>query len=397
MPLMPFVRATLALCLTLAVLAHTLPAPAADEKDTWDVAKFPTADGVKLVGRFYAPMGKDRKAVVVLLHRFTMKDGGNSKGNGWQDLAQMLQKDGYAVLSFDFRGHGDSTEVMPAVFWNKKQHVPGAGFLKKTAKKGDRISYTQFSPSYYPYLANDLAAARAYLEQRNDAKEVNCGNIILIGAGEGATVGSAWLYNESRRRKDKTGKLVRGDLLKGQPTGAEPEVRDVAAAVWLSLSPSLAGLTAGNERWLVEAGKYNKVPIGFINGNGALDNTSRTLSGKLLASIKQTGSKGPKEKDGKGISKEGDPLKYTLQVIKTANLRDEKLLDEESLKTLSGIRAHLNELMEDRPKEWIKRGDQKEVRTFYTVPRKDSILKVAKDFGTEGHECDIPLIKGAKE
>jgi pimeloyl-ACP methyl ester carboxylesterase len=386
-------RAFLAPCVALAALALTLPVSAADEKETWDRATFTTGDGVKIVGKLYQAQNKDRKAVVVLLHDFSAK-GGNSKGNGWQDLALTLQKDGFAVLSFDFRGYGDSTEVLPETFWAKKQHLPGAGTLKKATKKGTTINYQQFNPSYYPYLLNDLAAARTYLEQRNDAKVLNCSNIILVGAGEGATIGSAWLYHETRRRRDKTGKLL---FLKGGASGAEPEIRDVAGAVWLSLSPTLAGrgtaVGINTQKWLVEAGKFHKVPLAFFNGNGALDEGSRTHCGKMLPLIKQVGSKGPPPKDGKAIDKEKDTMKLTLQEVKTANLAREKLLDE-NLETLTQIRNYANAVMEERSKDWDKRGEPDKQRTFYTQARKDAIIKIAKDFGIETPEVDIGIVTG---
>src|SRR5947209_2474990 len=90
--------------LTLALL------PPAGRAQKSEEVQFDTADKVELHGTFYAP-AKPRAPCVILLHKI----GGNRDEHGWDQLAQVLQKE-YAVLRFDFRGHGDSTNVAPE-FW----------------------------------------------------------------------------------------------------------------------------------------------------------------------------------------------------------------------------------------------------------------------------------------
>src|SRR3954451_23480977 len=70
---------------------------------------FKTADGVELSGTLYpAPSGK-RDATVIMLHSFDLKKGGSSSSEeGWGQLAASLQAAGYVVLTFDFRGFGES-------------------------------------------------------------------------------------------------------------------------------------------------------------------------------------------------------------------------------------------------------------------------------------------------
>src|ERR1700733_2750774 len=91
-----------------------------DKAETSKKIKFTSYDGVELAGTFYPklPGGKDRDACVMLLHNFDRIKGGNSHQDGWDHLAEELQKEGYAVLSFDFRGFGDSKEVSREKFWN---------------------------------------------------------------------------------------------------------------------------------------------------------------------------------------------------------------------------------------------------------------------------------------
>ena len=70
--------------------------------------KIVTADGVKLNANFY-PSEKKNAPTVLMLH--PIGDGKSSKAPEWKSLADALQKGGYAVLTFDFRGHGDSTTI----------------------------------------------------------------------------------------------------------------------------------------------------------------------------------------------------------------------------------------------------------------------------------------------
>src|SRR5204862_4095410 len=110
------------------------------------------------------------------------KIGGNREQDGWDDLAKKLQAN-YAVLTFDFRGHGDSTDVVPGPmgFWRYPDNRSlGSNPNKKT------ISWKDFPKGYYPMLVNDIAAARHFLDVQTNANRCNSSNLILIGAQDGA-------------------------------------------------------------------------------------------------------------------------------------------------------------------------------------------------------------------
>jgi dienelactone hydrolase len=64
-----------------------------------------TADGVPLAGLYYAPPTEAAPGVLLLHQR------GGRKEN-WTSFAQLLQKNGYAVMAVDFRGHGQSKGVV---------------------------------------------------------------------------------------------------------------------------------------------------------------------------------------------------------------------------------------------------------------------------------------------
>jgi len=61
-----------------------------------------TPDGLELAATIYAPVGAGPFPGVVLAHM----SGGTQ--DGWDDLPEALRQAGYVVLTFDFRGHGES-------------------------------------------------------------------------------------------------------------------------------------------------------------------------------------------------------------------------------------------------------------------------------------------------
>ncbi len=64
-----------------------------------------TADGVALAALYYPPPAQAAPGVLLLHQR-----GGRQEN--WASLAQLLQKNGYAVMTVDFRGHGQSKGVV---------------------------------------------------------------------------------------------------------------------------------------------------------------------------------------------------------------------------------------------------------------------------------------------
>src|SRR5262249_1350054 len=136
------------------------------------------------------------------------------------------------VLSFDFRGHGDSTNVGPG-FWQAAR--ANTSHIKGAAANKQKISYKEFAPAYIPMLVNDIAAAKRYLDVQNNAKVSNSSNVILIGAEDGAALGLLWAASEWHRErlgKDAFGRPV---VHKNPP---EFEGEDLACAVWLSATPT---------------------------------------------------------------------------------------------------------------------------------------------------------------
>jgi pimeloyl-ACP methyl ester carboxylesterase len=169
-----------------------------------------TVDQVELKGKYF-PSTKGKNApCVLMLHAIGETE--NSTNKEWYTLARTLQKRGYAVLIFDFRGHGESKIVKPGTpnpnpqlavkgFWDENFNQKFVKGLVAKKPRPTEINFKDFSPEYYTFLCNDIAAAKAFLDDRNDAGECNSGNLILIGAKDGATLGALWLNSECQRHR----------------------------------------------------------------------------------------------------------------------------------------------------------------------------------------------------
>src|SRR5262249_30932178 len=157
--LLPLLLAGLAL---LAAASVSLADPPKPQKILLE-----TFDKVQLQGTWLPSSGEGTKSpCVILLHKI----GGNRSQEGWEDLAQALQEEGNTVLSFDFRGHGDSKNVKPNDFWAYRPNLNG---IKGANPKKDTIDWKEFLPAYYPMLVNDISAAKVAIEQKNNARECN--------------------------------------------------------------------------------------------------------------------------------------------------------------------------------------------------------------------------------
>jgi pimeloyl-ACP methyl ester carboxylesterase len=263
---------------------------AADDKS--DKVKFDTVDHVELHGVWYGPTtGIGKKApAVILLHNVKS----DISKDGWDKLARELQDAGYAVLAFDFRGHGNSTAVDPS-FWNDTTSVGLAALTKFNREQvhnfnpnnpKQSISIKDFNTSYYPALVNDIEAARAFVDRKNDSNECNSSNLILIGAEEGAALGALWMASEMSLYR-----VTSVNMFSGLPQrwATTPEGKDIGAAVWLSVSPAIGSYNAPVSSWLQMGVKEKKVPMAFVYGDK--DTTAASYSKRCLAAVKPKDSK----------------------------------------------------------------------------------------------------------
>lgn len=323
-------------CLSLLWLGGAERVAAAESKRV----HFTTYDEVELSGSFYPAMpaaGKRSKdAVVLLLHDFQHLKGGGSKDDGWIQLAGHLQEEGYGVLSFDFRGFGNSRTVSPK-FWTFAHNRSGIRGYNKV-NPPSTIDQKNFLPAYYLSLINDIAAARAYLNTMNDAGDVNTSNLIVIGAGPGATLGALWVASECRRQRDPSSdRLFAGVLPQWGPLTKfdDPEGNDIAAAVWVTLTPSLEGKPANNQlkSALVDAARVAKIPTYFLYGKK--DDKAARVSDNYLDAIQ---TENGKKLDLKFVQSKG---------VAGTELGGSKLFGK-GRKTAEFITDYLGRVLEDR-------------------------------------------------
>jgi len=110
--------------------------PAAYGMPFEDVA-FPSSDGLKLKGWFIPASGDTQKPTLILTHPLPFnRHGFLVKNQGlpplfWTDVdllktAQALHQEGYPLLMFDFRNHGESEGGVTGIGLNEYQDVLGA-------------------------------------------------------------------------------------------------------------------------------------------------------------------------------------------------------------------------------------------------------------------------------
>jgi len=381
-------RKRLLMALVLLAAALSLPGAAqgqaAKQKAVTKDVSFQTADGVKITGTLYPSPGGKREAVAMLLHSFDLKKGGSSQQAGWSDLAASLQKEGFTVLSFDFRGFGDSKTVDPD-FWMHRWNNPNTGLVRpkkfNPMNPPTSIAHTDFNALYLPYLHNDIAAAKAYLDRRNDAKELNSGSVVVIGAGEGATLGAAWVANECRRKRDTSMPPAAFPLM--AVLTPQAEVSDIAGCVWLTISPTLGGRSVRGSlnRCLVEAGgRKNKVPMAFVFGKS--DGKGDGVARDAVKLIKPAAAN---KKDFTYLGSFAVPgTKLTGNALLDKNLDTENWI----------MKKYLDPVLEARGTKEQK--DRKsEACQYWYINLAGRASKISKKAGQESPEVDVTILSSA--
>lgn len=255
--------------LTLCAFFLGTPAAHSQKDDDPKPVDIVTIDGVELKGTWYPATQGKNAATVLMLHA----TGEDSKKAEWIGLAKALQGKGYAVLRFDFRGHGDSVTVRPGKpnpnpmqrepgFWDESENMKG---VYGGTKRPKSIEFKSFQKTYYKVLANDIAAAKAFLDEKNDAGECNSSNLVLLGAKDGATLGALWLNAEMHRYKlmPKTPKMPFN-----KPDLSNPEGQAVTGFVALSASGTLGDRQVNLGSMLSKAGRDGKIPMAFFYAEG---------------------------------------------------------------------------------------------------------------------------------
>lgn len=331
-----------AVALTILVLGASGAAVPAQGVAAGEKVRFDTFDRVTLRGTYYPSSKGTKAACVLLLHQI----GGNSGQEGWASLAKTLQEKGFAVLAFDFRGHGESKEVDPTVFWKVGHNSKMKGF--NPSKPRSEINHKDFTlPYHYLTLVNDIAAAKRYLDTRNDSQECNSANVIVIGAESGAALGALWMATEWQRSTGPPAAPLVPVASKGK--GGQ----EINCAIWLSMSPNLSSTyRAPIESWLRVQTVKEKNPMYFLYG--AQDTKSEQQIQKLL---NQTLNSKTDKKLSKLTGSKG---------IKGTKLAGRDLLNK-SLETQDLIVSYLEKVIADNGTNTYERRDVSK-QPLYAVP-----------------------------
>jgi hypothetical protein len=301
--------------------------------------RFVTADGVELHGSYFAS-SKKKAPVALLLHAV----GEDSRKKNWVSLAEEVQKAGLNVLSFDFRGHGLSVDLVdPDKFWgiehNRALAATKAGVGKRT------IDFKNFDRRYLPTLVNDIAAARAYLERnKNDDGTCSTSSIIVIGAETGATLGASWIASEWFRFKLNPPAIPGMDPV----LDTRPEGKDIIGAIFLSISPKLGDRNVRIDKLIHVPGVKGNTAMVFMYGE-------EDAPGKKLAIVCE-----------KYLKKEEKNRFTTAFELKGSKLTGSALL-QKSLGTEERIAEYLAELVDAKSNEWVEREFRKS-QYFWKIP-----------------------------
>lgn len=171
----------------------------------------------------YWPSGvKQDASVVVLLH------GLNGNQLDWGALPKQLHDDGYAVITVDLRGHGQSkgTSDEPEKSSKNKAKTPKTG---KAAVDAASLR----ARDYEAMVAFDMEAVKQFIFAEHQARRLNMNKMAIIGAGMGAAVGVRYAALDWLKKPHSDG-----------PVGNQtPRGQDVRALVLLTPETEIIGLS----------------------------------------------------------------------------------------------------------------------------------------------------------
>lgn len=263
----------LACAVALALAAPALAQPKIETKGV----SFKSADGVELQGTLYKSAKGPASPSVILLHSIFADP---NKGD-WDGLALSLAEKGFTVLRFDFRGHGKSFVVDAKTFWGNPINQKYMPTLARKNPLPLNVKFADFETKtgYLPQLANDIMAARVFLDQENDGGTANSTSVYLIGATNAATVGMLYMAAEWERPKvipqARAISTIPAAPVELNGIQSEAAGTDIAGAVWLSASRHTSLSEQAMKGLAVRATDLReKNPMWFLYGDG--DKTTAT-------------------------------------------------------------------------------------------------------------------------
>lgn len=151
----------------------------------------PTSDGVYLNGTYFRPDQAGREtSVIVLLH---------SKGGSqvdWFPFAKQLKDKGFAVITFDFRGHGASKAVNREIYLDPVDAEKGGGKMDPDAKPKENAAAREKKKKPIDFdkdfrkgahsknLVRDLDTIKTFILEQHNAGALNVQRLGLVAADE---------------------------------------------------------------------------------------------------------------------------------------------------------------------------------------------------------------------
>lgn len=184
---------------------------------TPDEKSLTARDGARIKITYYkSPLGKDA-AVIVFLH---MKDGNRFIWQGDKGLAARLQNEGYAVITVDLRGHGES-----------KDDAGGAGNANQ-AKKGAGKKPALKPADLQAMVLGDMEAVKGFIYDEHQAENLNMNKLAIVGPEMGASVAVEYALVDWLKKPHAD----------GQPGFQTPRGQDVHALVLISPQSTYQGI-----------------------------------------------------------------------------------------------------------------------------------------------------------
>jgi len=145
-------------------------APAAPTKAVGEAIELKTRDNQELHATFFAPKKKGYRAPAALLVH-----GAGEDRKELDKIGISLQKRGFAVLSIDLRGHGESSRTE-------------CNWTKLSEEDRERT---------WAYSLRDLAAGASFLRSRED---VHTSNLSIVGVRSGSTIAVRYAHSDENTR-----------------------------------------------------------------------------------------------------------------------------------------------------------------------------------------------------
>ncbi len=180
-------------CSSRGFAADAAPAKPSDRIADPEPMTLVTNDGVTVHITYYKSNVGKEAPVVILLHE---KGGNRFVWQSKNGLAEQLQADGFAVITVDLRGHGESKGGAAATSPTGNVNQP-ADKKKKTGDKKEKSetgkarggASNDLKPwDYENMCAIDMEAVKKFIYQENQAQNLNMNKIGIAGPEMGASV-----------------------------------------------------------------------------------------------------------------------------------------------------------------------------------------------------------------